>query len=64
MEGLDAALRLATIAHGPAHGHQTGVQTPITNELIRPELLKQLVFRDDPMAMANEIDQDLKDLWP
>ena len=54
VESLDAALHLPIVAHGPAHGHQTRVQAPIANELIRPELLKQLVFRDHAMAMAQE----------
>src|SRR5712692_511294 len=64
MQRLNAALGLSTVAHGPAHSHQTGVQAPIPNELVGPELLEQLVFRDDPLAMANQVDQDLKDLWP
>ena len=64
VKGLDAALHLPIVAHGPAHGHQTRVQAPIANELMRPELLKQLVFRDHAMAMAQEVDQDLKDLGP
>ena len=36
VKGLDAALHLPIVAHGPAHGHQTRVQAPIANELIRP----------------------------
>src|SRR5205823_10011170 len=60
----DTALYLPIVTHGPAYGHQTCIQARIANKLIRPELFEQLVFRDNPMTMAHEVDQDLKDLWP
>ena len=61
VERLDAALRLSTIANRLAHRHQTRIQGSIGDELLGPQVLKELIFGDDTLAMANQVVQHLKD---
>jgi hypothetical protein len=64
MERLDTALGLSAVTNCLAHSHQTSIQASITNELLGPYLRKQLVFRDNTVAMGHQVGKDLKNLWP
>jgi hypothetical protein len=44
VECLDTPLRLSAIANRPAHRHQAGIQGPIPNELLGPQLRQQFVL--------------------
>ena len=61
VERLDAALRLSTITNDFPHRHQTRIQGSIGDELLGPQMLKELIFGDDTLAMANQVVQYLKD---
>ncbi len=60
---LDTTLHLTAIAQRTAHGSYRAVEHHITHILIRPNVLDQFLFRNNLVAMFEQIIEDLKGFW-
>ena len=64
VHGLNHVLRAPTVAHRPAHRLDAGGQGFLPHVLVGPHLRQDLVAADHPVALLDEIHQDLKDFAP
>src|SRR5262245_37571686 len=62
VERFDAVLRPPTVTNGLARRHNAVVQRHLTDKLVGPELFQELVLRDHPLTMLDEVEQDVKHL--
>ena len=64
MHGLDHALGTSRVAHRAAYPLDAGGQGLLAHVLLGPYLCQDLVAGDHPVALLEEIHQDLKDFAP
>jgi hypothetical protein len=64
IDGLDEPLAAPTIPNRLAHGLDRTLERRIADELLRPDLLTQLLLGDDPVGMRQQIGQDLERFAP
>src|SRR5262249_55096323 len=62
VERADNFLIGAAIADGPPGGADAGTQGRIRNSATFPHRLNQLVLADDPIVVANEVDEQVENL--
>ena len=64
VHGLNHALRTPIVAYRPAHRLDAGGQGLLPDVLVGPHLRQHFVAAHHPVALLNEIHQDLKDFAP
>src|SRR5262245_12928264 len=64
VERLNDALLLPIIAHGLAHSPYGTLQRRVTDALLRPHLLTQLLLVHDALTVRQQVQEHLKHLWP
>jgi hypothetical protein len=57
-------MRTPTVADGLTHRLDAALQGGIADELFGPHMLEQLLPRNHPMTMLQEMGEHLKDLGP
>jgi hypothetical protein len=60
MERLDKSLRPPPVAYGPACRHQSAREGGLSDEPAGPQLLEELFFGHDPVAVLEEISQEIE----
>jgi hypothetical protein len=64
VQRLDMAVVSPAATQRPSHGGEGALQGGVANELTVLHLLAQLLLGDDALALAEQIDQHLKDFRP
>jgi hypothetical protein len=61
-DSRDIPRRLGRILQGATSRPNTAAQGVVSDELVRPQALEQLVAGDDTVAMCQEVGEDIEDL--
>jgi hypothetical protein len=64
INGLDALLSTAAVTDGLAHGFDRTLQGRLADELLRPDVLAQLVLGDGAVGVRQQIGEGLKHFAP
>jgi hypothetical protein len=60
VQGLNDPLRPSTVADGPSGGQNTVLDDRITDVLVRPQLLGELLLEHHTVAVLEQVEQHLK----
>jgi hypothetical protein len=63
-DSRDISRRLGTVLKDTACCPNTAAQGIVSDELVRPQALEQLIAGDNAVAMRQKIDEDIEDLRP
>jgi hypothetical protein len=63
MHRLDTALVTPAIAHSPAGLHHPMIQGGVADNAVGPDMLQEFLLADNTIAVLDEIEQEIKDLW-
>jgi len=64
IDRLDELLSAPAVPYHLAHGFDRTLQRCLADELLRPDLLAQLLLGNDPVGMRQQVDQDLEHFVP
>jgi hypothetical protein len=64
MDGSDELLGTPVVPNGLAHGFDRPLERCITDKVVWPDLLSQLLLRDQAVAMRQQVGEDLKRFGP